>query len=114
MYKDIEHVIQCYSWFTHRMNNIMLIILYLMHKICASISTHVNSSNVTISDALTYEREPQKLALGEAALGGMMSTSIMILLMALIRIMQIYQRRMRTPPDDIRNINIKPTDHLST
>lgn len=90
----------------------MFFFLYVMHQIHRSIAIHNNSSNYTIKEAVLYEREPLNLSLGEAAISGMIPTSIIILLMAIIRILQMLQRRRAPHPDDIRNSDTKSTIQL--
>ena len=41
----------------------------------------------------SYHRNQQQLMIGEAALSGIGSTSVLIILMAILRILQIYKQR---------------------
>ena len=58
----------------------LLILLFVTHAFCQ------NVSNV-------YYDTSSRNHFGEAAVGGLIPTSIMIIVMAVLRIVQLYQRR---------------------
>ena len=92
MFKSIERQVDLA--FVDNISNENMIIFYLLFCFCLARSQNV--SEVIDADHLfdsSYHRNQQQLVIGEAALGGIGSTSVLIILMAILRILQIYKQR---------------------
>ena len=67
----------------------------------------------TIEVCLPAESEEHPtLILGEAMLGGMLPTSLLIILIAIIRVIQMHQRRQRNATDPINTTNSSELQQL--
>ena len=91
MFKSIERQVDLA--FVDNISNENMIIFYLLFCFCLARSQNV--SEVIDADHIfdSYHGNQQKLMFGEAALGGIGSTSVLIILMAILRILQIYKQR---------------------
>ena len=92
MFKSIERQVDLA--FVDNISNENMIIFYLFFCFC--LARGQNVSEVIDADHLfdsSYHWNQQKLVIGEAALGGIGSTSVLIILMAILRILQIYKQR---------------------
>ena len=92
MFKSIERQVDLA--FVDNISNENMIIFYLFFCFC--LARGQNVSEVIDADHLfdsSYHRNQQQLMIGEAALGGIGSTSVLIILMAILRILQIYKQR---------------------
>ena len=92
MFKSTERQVDLA--FVDNISNEKMIIFYLL--ICFCLARGQNVSEVIDADHLfdsSYHRNQQQLMIGEAALGGIGSTSVLIILMAILRILQIYKQR---------------------
>ena len=67
----------------------------------------------TIEVCLPAEsHEKPNLILGQAMLGGMLPTSLLIILIAIVRVLQTYQRRQRNAPEPINTANSSELQQL--
>ena len=93
MFKSTERQVDLAS--VDNISNEKMIIFYLL--ICFCLARGQNGSEEVIdADNLfdsSYHGNQQELMIGEAALGGIGSTSVLIILMAILRILQIYKQR---------------------
>lgn len=81
---------------------ILLVLVFVSSHVladCYNFTTLADMNDYNYNHPIvSNELRPQpSLNLGEAALGGMIPTSVMVLLIALVRILQIYQRRRNQP-----------------
>ena len=91
MFKSIDRQVDLA--FVDNISNEKMIIFYLFFCFC--LARGQNVAEVIDADHIfdSYHRNQQQLIIGEAALGGIGSTSVLIILMAILRILQIYKRR---------------------
>ena len=93
---------------------ILLALVLVSNNVLADCYNFATMSNMddfsNVHPILPDERQPPPLPLNfaEAALGGMIPTSVIVLLVALIRILRIYQQRRNRPVEAHRAV--KPVE----